>query len=49
MTFRVEVFNLFNTPHFAPPELAANNSNFGQISVITGKPRVLQFALKLTF
>jgi Carboxypeptidase regulatory-like domain len=49
LTFRVEAFNLFNTPHFAPPELGANNSNFGQISVITGKPRVLQFAAKLSF
>jgi hypothetical protein len=45
----VEAFNLFNTAHFAPPELGANNSNFGQIFVITGKPRVLQFALKETF
>ena len=49
LTFRVEAFNLFNTVHFAPPELAANNSAFGQISVISGKPRVLQFALKLRF
>jgi hypothetical protein len=49
LIFRVEAFNLFNTAHFAPPELGANNSNFGQISVITGKPRVLQFAAKLTF
>jgi hypothetical protein len=49
LTFRVEAFNLFNTAHFAPPELGANNSNFGQLSVITGKPRVLQFAAKLTF
>jgi hypothetical protein len=49
LMIRVEAFNLFNTAHFAPPELGANNSNFGQISVITGKPRVLQFAAKLTF
>ncbi|MCL4402773.1 MAG: carboxypeptidase-like regulatory domain-containing protein [Acidobacteria bacterium] len=49
LTFRAEAFNVFNTVHFAPPELAANNSAFGRISVISGKPRVLQFAIKLRF
>jgi hypothetical protein len=47
--FRAEAFNLFNTPHFAPPILNANASNFGQITVTSGKARVLQFAVKLTF
>lgn len=49
LTFRAEAFNLFNTVHFAPPNMAANNSSFGQILSESGKPRVLQLALKLRF
>jgi hypothetical protein len=49
LTFRAEAFNLSNTVHLAPPNLAANNTGFGQISADSGKPRVLQMALKLAF
>lgn len=49
LVFRVEAFNLLNTVHFAVPDLVASDSNFGQISKITGTPRVFQFALKMTF
>jgi hypothetical protein len=30
--FRMEVFNLTNTPHFANPQASVNASNFGVIT-----------------
>ena len=30
--FRMEIFNLTNTPHFASPQNSVNASNFGIIS-----------------
>ncbi len=47
--FRAEAFNLFNTIHFWMPNTSANNTTFGRISSTTGTPRVLQFALKISY
>jgi len=47
--FRAEAFNLFNTIHFWMPDTNANALTFGQVQSTTGTPRVLQFALKITF
>jgi hypothetical protein len=52
--FRVEFFNLFNRPQFAPPNTTCctiNNANFGVVtSTAPGtNPRLIQFALKLLF
>ena len=47
--FRAEAFNLFNTIHFWMPDTNANDLTFGQVQSTTGTPRVLQFALKITF
>jgi hypothetical protein len=46
--FRAEVFNAFNHPNLADPNLTVTNANFG---VITGQdaPRGWQFALLVTF
>lgn len=47
--FRAEAFNLFNTIHFWMPDTNANSLTFGQILSTTGTPRVVQFALKITY
>jgi len=57
LQFRAEAFNIWNTPQFAQP---ANNpsvgyvadvsaAGFGQITQTVNNPRLIQFALKLTF
>jgi hypothetical protein len=57
---RVEVFNLFNHPHFALPETNLLSPTFGTFSrtpdvaagnprVATGSQRVVQLAVKLIF
>ncbi|MEO6924983.1 MAG: TonB-dependent receptor, partial [Bryocella sp.] len=51
MQLRAEFFNVTNTPHFAMPNMALQNANFGKISgVITTPPtRQIQFGAKLSF
>ena len=51
LQFRVESFNLTNTPNFAEPNTTLGSPTFGQItSTATGSnPRLLQFALRLSF
>jgi hypothetical protein len=50
LEFRSEFFNLFNTANFANPSSDISNpSTFGVISATSASPRVLQFALKLSF
>lgn len=49
--FRVEMFNVTNTPHFAMPDMARQNAAFGTISSTLSSPpqREMQFALKINF
>jgi len=47
--FRTEFFNAFNTVSFANPVNLLASANVGQIVTTTTGPRVIQFALKLTF
>jgi hypothetical protein len=47
--FRWEVFNLFNTPLFGQPSGNFSSSAAGQITSLSGDPRVMQFALRLAF
>lgn len=57
LQFRAEVFNIFNKTQFAPPNTGccsfANqpsfNSAFGTITSTVNTPRLIQFALRLTF
>jgi hypothetical protein len=54
LNFRAEFFNLFNHPQFALPVQSIgyadiNAANFGSISSTVNNPRLVQFALKLTF
>jgi hypothetical protein len=49
MQFRVEFFNLTNTPHFANPNGYMPSGNFGSITQTIGNPRIIQFAVKVEF
>lgn len=49
LQFRWEVFNLFNTPVFGNPSADFSNGSAGQITSLAADPRVMQFALRLSF
>jgi hypothetical protein len=49
LQFRSELFNLTNTPQFAPPGTALGAGTFGVVSAQNNQPRVIQFAMKLSF
>jgi carboxypeptidase family protein len=50
LTFRCEVFNLFNRSNFAKPSSDVSSpSNFGVISGLTVNPRIMQYAIKMQF
>jgi hypothetical protein len=50
LSFRAEFFNLFNHAQFATPTgFDLNGSGFGTINQTVNNPRLVQFALKLTF
>jgi hypothetical protein len=48
LQFRAESFNVANHPNFGLPVADLNSTNFGQI-LTAAPPRLMQFALKLTF
>jgi hypothetical protein len=48
LEFRAEFFNILNQAQFQLPTLNISDPNFGQISS-TYDPRIIQFALRLTF
>jgi hypothetical protein len=45
---RAEAFNIANHANFGLPVADLNSANFGRI-LSAGSPRLLQFALKLSF
>lgn len=47
--FRAEIFNAFNNVNFDNPETNINSANFGRITGTVGRPRLMQFALRLNF
>jgi hypothetical protein len=49
LEFRAEIFNLFNTVNFDNPDTDINSPTFGTISNTVGRPRLMQFALRLNF
>jgi hypothetical protein len=49
LQFRAEFFNLWNHPQFYVPIVDINAAGFGTINSTVNNPRLIQFALKLTF
>lgn len=49
LEFRLEAFNITNTPVFAIPDNNITDSNFGQVSSTANTERQLQLALKFYF
>jgi hypothetical protein len=52
LEFRTEFFNLFNRVQFGKPnqiDRTASNSTFGVITTQVNNPRLIQFALRLSF
>jgi hypothetical protein len=49
LQFRAEFFNIFNRVQFGYPGQALGSSNFGQITSQVNLPRLVQFALRLSF
>ena len=47
LQFRAEVFNISNTPRFAPPNASFGNPQFGAVNAQGNLPRIVQFGLKL--
>jgi hypothetical protein len=47
--FRAEIFNVFNNVNFGNPVTNVNDSNFGRITTLAGRPRLMQFGLRLNF
>jgi hypothetical protein len=49
--FRVDIFNLTNTPHFARPSGSFGSANFGRITGTEAGAdmRSMRFGLKVTF
>ena len=50
LEFRTEFFNAFNHPIFADPDnYISDVGSFGLITSTVANPRVIQFALKMSF
>ena len=49
LQFRAEFFNLFNHAQFGLPVNDVSAAGFGSVNSTVNNPRLVQFALKLTF
>ena len=49
LQFRWEVFNLSNSVLFAQPDSTLSDGGVGTITSLAGDPRIMQFALRLSF
>jgi len=49
LQFRSELFNALNHPNMQDPQMTVNGPEFGQVLTKISDPRVIQFALRLSF
>jgi len=49
LEFRAEFFNIFNRVQFAAPNTVLDSGLFGQVTAQANLPRIVQFALRLSF
>jgi hypothetical protein len=50
LTFRADIFNVFNRVNFGPPERDLNSpSTVGRITSLAGDPRIMQIAVRVAF
>jgi hypothetical protein len=49
LTFRSDLMNVLNHPNFNNPNNDISQPNAGQVTWVSGNPRVVQFALRLAF
>ena len=49
LEFRWEVFNVLNRANFGLPNKTINGGGFGTITTLQGDPRIMQFAIRLSF
>jgi hypothetical protein len=49
LEFRWEVFNALNRANFGLPNRTVNGGGFGTITTLQGDPRIMQFAVRLSF
>jgi hypothetical protein len=49
MEFRVEGFNISNTPHFGTPNGNISSANFGKVTSAANDPRSFRFGLRFVF
>jgi hypothetical protein len=49
LEFRIEAYNVTNTPTFRNPARDISAANFGQITRTRGGPRVIQLGVKFRF
>ncbi|MBX7223089.1 MAG: TonB-dependent receptor [Blastocatellia bacterium] len=47
--FRAEFYNVFNNVNFSYGDLNVNSTTFGRVTATFNQPRIIQFALKVTF
>jgi len=49
MEFKIEGFNISNTPHFGNPNGSITSSTFGKITSVSDDPRKFRFGLRMAF